>query len=55
MNRGSARFFLAISLVSVSTLIYEIGLTRIFSISQGYHFAFMVISIALLGIGAGGR
>ncbi len=54
MNRGSARFFLAISLVSVSTLIYEIGLTRIFSISQGYHFAFMVISIALLGIGAGG-
>lgn len=54
MNRGSARFFLAISLVSASTLIYEIGLTRIFSISQGYHFAFMVISIALLGIGAGG-
>jgi len=54
MNRSSARFFLAISLVSVSTLIYEIGLTRIFSISQGYHFAFMVISISLLGIGAGG-
>ena len=54
MNRGSARFFLAISLVSVSTLTYEIGLTRIFSISQGYHLAFMVISIALLGIGAGG-
>jgi hypothetical protein len=54
MNRGSARFFLAISLVSISTLIYEIGLTRIFSISQGYHLAFMVISIALLGIGAGG-
>ena len=54
MTRSSARFFIAISLVSVSTLIYEIGLTRIFSISQGYHLAFMVISISLLGIGAGG-
>lgn len=54
MTRSSARFFLAISLVSVSTLTYEIGLTRIFSISQGYHLAFMVISISLLGIGAGG-
>lgn len=48
------RIFPAIFLVSAATLTYEIGLTRIFSISQGYHFAFMVISIALLGIGAGG-
>ncbi len=54
MNRSSARTFLAIFLVSAATLTYEIGLTRVFSISQGYHFAFMVISIALLGIGAGG-
>lgn len=49
-NRTSSAIFL----VSASALIYEIGLTRIFSTSQGYHFAFMVISIALLGIGAGG-
>ncbi|MDO8444992.1 MAG: hypothetical protein Q7T53_02635 [Deltaproteobacteria bacterium] len=54
MNRSSARTFLAIFLVSAATLTYEIGLTRIFSVSQGYHFAFLVISIALLGIGAGG-
>ncbi|MDH3975691.1 MAG: hypothetical protein OEV42_15545 [Deltaproteobacteria bacterium] len=46
--------YLAIYLISTATLTYEIGLTRLFSLSQGYHFAFMVLSIALLGIGAGG-
>lgn len=51
-NEG--RILPAVFLVSAATLTYEIGLIRIFSISQGYHFAFMVISIALLGIGAGG-
>jgi hypothetical protein len=43
-----------IFLFSFSSLAYEIALTRIFSISLWYHFAFMVISIAMLGIGAGG-
>lgn len=33
---------------------FEVALTRIFSISLWYHFAFMVISIALLGYGASG-
>jgi len=33
---------------------YEISLTRIFSIRLWYHFAFMVISIAMLGIGSAG-
>ena len=44
----------AIFLLSFSALSYEIALTRIFSISLWYHFAFMVISIAMLGIGASG-
>lgn len=48
------RTYLAIYFISTATLTYEIGLTRLFSLSQGYHFAFMVLSIALLGIGAGG-
>jgi hypothetical protein len=39
---------------SFSSLAYEILLTRIFSISLWYHFAFMIISIAMLGIGASG-
>ena len=48
------RTYLAIYLTSTATLTYELGLTRLFSLSQGYHFAFMVLSIALLGIGVGG-
>ncbi|MDH4233179.1 MAG: hypothetical protein OEW04_14265, partial [Nitrospirota bacterium] len=40
--------------VSLASLAYEITLTRIFSISLWYHFAFMVISIAMLGIAASG-
>ncbi|MBS1114063.1 MAG: hypothetical protein H6Q92_1826, partial [Nitrospirae bacterium] len=39
---------------SFSSLAYEILLIRIFSISLWYHFAFMIISIAMLGIGASG-
>ncbi|RLA94733.1 MAG: hypothetical protein DRG25_01865 [Deltaproteobacteria bacterium] len=44
----------AIFLLSAASLHLEVTYTRIFSISQGYYFAFMVVSIALLGIGASG-
>lgn len=44
----------AIFLVSAATLTFEIALTRIFSVAQGYHFAFMAVSLALLGFGASG-
>ncbi len=44
----------AIFITSLSSLSFEIVLTRIFAISLWYHFAFMVISIAMLGIGASG-
>ncbi|MCK5307827.1 MAG: hypothetical protein KAJ73_04375, partial [Zetaproteobacteria bacterium] len=54
MQRSTIRIYLGIYLVSTATLTYEIGLTRLFSLAQGYHFAFMVVSIALMGIGAGG-
>ncbi|MBI5056598.1 MAG: hypothetical protein HZB61_08295 [Nitrospirae bacterium] len=50
----SNRVYLTIFLVSCSTLMFEVSLTRIFSISLWYHFAFMVISIAMLGIGSAG-
>ena len=33
---------------------FEINLTRLFSVSQFYHFAFMIVSLALLGNGASG-
>src|SRR5918999_6344939 len=45
---------LAVGLVSASVLAYEVLLARLFSIIQWYHFAYMVISIALLGYGASG-
>ncbi len=48
------RIFPLIFISSLSSLAYEIALIRIFSITLWYHFAFMVISIAMLGIGASG-
>jgi hypothetical protein len=44
----------AIFFASLSSISYEIALIRMFSISLWYHFAFMVISIAMLGIGVSG-
>jgi len=46
--------YLAIFALSAATLIFEITLTRVFSVAQWYHFAFMTVSLALLGFGASG-
>lgn len=46
--------YLSIFLLSAAVLAYEVVFTRIFSITQWYHFAYMIISIALLGFGASG-
>jgi hypothetical protein len=43
-----------IALCSFSALLLELALTRLFSVVLFYHFAFLAISIALLGLGAGG-
>src|SRR5215469_12520956 len=43
-----------IGLSSFSALLLELTLTRLFSVVLFYHFAFLAISIALLGLGAGG-
>jgi len=45
---------ISISLVSAAALAYEILLMRLFSIIQWHHFAYMIISLALLGYGASG-
>lgn len=45
---------LAIALVSGAAIGYEILLMRLFSIIQWHHFAYMIISLALLGYGASG-
>ena len=44
----------AVAALSAAALGYEILLTRLFSIVQWHHFAFLVISMALLGFGASG-
>src|SRR5438876_6463190 len=44
----------AVSLLSAAALAYEILLMRLFSIIQWHHFAYMMISVALLGYGAAG-
>jgi hypothetical protein len=46
--------YLGVFLVTFSGLMFEIGLTRIFSATIWYHFAFVAISVALLGWGLGG-
>src|SRR3954452_9863362 len=52
---SSQRGLLAgVALSSFSALLLELGLTRLFSVILFYHFAFLAISIALLGLGAGG-
>src|SRR5215467_325940 len=43
-----------IGLSSFSALLLELALTRLFSVVLFYHFAFLAISVALLGLGAGG-
>ena len=43
-----------IAAVSASLLMTELALTRIFSVTMYYHFAFLAISIALFGLSASG-
>ncbi len=46
--------YLALTLISSAVLAYEVLLVRLFAIVQWHHFAFMAISIALLGFGISG-
>ncbi|TSA50511.1 MAG: SAM-dependent methyltransferase, partial [Nitrosomonadales bacterium] len=46
--------FIAIGLLSACVLAYEVLLTRLFSIVLWHHFAYMIISAAMLGYGASG-
>jgi spermidine synthase len=50
----SLLFYLGILFLSFATLGLEIALVRVISVSLWHHFAYMVISMALLGFGAGG-
>ncbi|HXM94129.1 MAG TPA: hypothetical protein VOA64_07720 [Candidatus Dormibacteraeota bacterium] len=46
--------YIGIVLLSLATLLLELALTRTLSVSNWYHFGFLVVSTALLGFGAAG-
>src|SRR4029450_7618547 len=54
LSRACMAIQVAVFLITLSGLMFEIGLTRIFSATIWYHFAFVAISVALLGWGLGG-
>src|SRR5580693_4424004 len=45
---------IGVAISSIAALLLELALTRLFSVVLFYHFAFLAISIALLGLGSGG-
>jgi hypothetical protein len=51
---SSARTNVAIGLISAAIIAFQLALMQILSYVQWYHFAYMIISIALLGFGAAG-
>jgi len=48
-----ASTYIGIFFVALATLMYEILLTRIFSVTMLYHFAFVALSLAMFGLTAG--
>ncbi len=56
MNRPTHRRppFISVALISATALAYELLLFRLFALAQWHHFAYMIISLALLGYGASG-
>ncbi|HBA64695.1 MAG TPA: SAM-dependent methyltransferase [Methylococcaceae bacterium] len=54
IRRPAFPLFLAIAATSSGSLAYEVLLMRLFSIIQWHHFAYLIISLALLGYGVSG-
>src|SRR5438128_593928 len=46
--------YVALGLITLGTLVLQISLTRLFSFTLYYYFAYMAISTALLGLAAAG-
>jgi len=53
-ERSGPRILLGVALSSAAVLMFEVVLTRIFAVAQFHHFAFVAVSLALLGFGAAG-
>ncbi|MBC7998515.1 MAG: hypothetical protein IAF58_11255 [Leptolyngbya sp.] len=50
---ASRSTFAGLFLVTLATLVYELLLTRIFSVTMWYHCAFMAVSVAVFGMTVG--
>src|SRR4249919_2680689 len=52
--KQNLKYNFGIFFISFSTLLFELSLTRVFSVTLWYHFGFLIISTALMGFGASG-
>jgi hypothetical protein len=52
--QSSSKYNFGIFFISFSTLLFELSLTRVFSVTLWYHFGFLIISTALMGFGVSG-
>ena len=48
-----SEMYVGVFLISLATLMYEILLTRVFSVTMWHHFAFMAVSLAMFGTTVG--
>ncbi len=53
-RRTWPQIYFGVAVTTLATLLLELALTRVFSVVFYYHFAFLAISVALFGLGAGG-
>ena len=53
-DRELKNLFISVGLISASVMMLEIGMIRIFSVMFESHYAFLLISLAVLGLGFGG-
>ena len=53
MQAPSTKILFSLGIVTASTLMLQVIVTRLFSAVLAYHFSFLAISLAMLGVGAG--
>lgn len=53
-DRVPAVLAVAVFLVSMAVISFEVALTRCFSVLLRYHYVFLIVSVATFGLGAGG-
>ncbi len=54
LPRPALTLLASIFIISLSVLVFEIALTRIFSVLLRFHFVFLTVSLAICGLGIGG-